>query len=158
MGSTDHSPMSRLATRRALAVIIAVGLGPLVAGLIVFVYALGMVFFAFDNPPQTVGVALTKAAELFGISIIGAYSIGGIVALIAGLLIALWMKWSPPRLSIVLAAVAVAIVAKFAVTEPRAVLLAIVTLPYGRLPIALALGLLAATICWFMMRRFVRPQ
>ena len=106
MISTDHPPqISRLPARMAVAVITAAALGPLVAGLIVFVYALDMVFFELGNPPETFGAALATIGQLFGMTIIGAYRLGGIVALIAGLLIALWMKWNPPRLSIVLMAI-----------------------------------------------------
>lgn len=155
MTSTDHP---RLLLRRVLAVFIAAALGPLVAGLIVFVFALATVFFGLGHRPETLGAALALAGQLFGMVLLAAYAAGGIVALFAGLLIALWMNWKPPRLSVVLAAVAVAIFAKFAMTDPGAIRSALWMAPRGQLSMALALGLIAATICWFPMRRFVRSQ
>jgi hypothetical protein len=148
------------AVRRLLPVAIAVVLGPLVAGLIVFACYFGIMIADRANWPPGVGEALLLVAKMFVLIIAIAYFGGALVALIAGVLIALWMLWRPPNLVVVVVAAALGTLAAF-VTTGRHSVQALVTVSLAQalreLALVMMLAVIAATICWFLMRRFVRP-
>ncbi len=97
---------------------------------------------------------------MFVLIIALAYFGGALVGLIAGVLIALWMLWRPPNLLVVVVAAALGTVAAYVATgrhSVQALLTASSAQAIRELALVMVLAVIAATICWFLMRRFVRP-
>jgi hypothetical protein len=148
------------AVRRLLPVAIAVTLGPLVAGLVVFAGYFGLMLIDRANWPPDAGEALLLVAKMFILIIAVAYFGGALAALIAGVLIALWMLWRPPNLAVVIVAAALGTLAAYVATgrhSVQALLTASSAQATRELTLVMVLAVIAATICLFLMRRFVRP-
>ena len=145
--------MKKLA-RLLMPIVIAVVLGPLIAGLAVCL--LSLVTSIFDP------VGAMPAADLFAmfaIFILFAYVEGAPVALLAGVLVSLWMIRRPPGLLVAVAAAAAAIgifrlAAEIAWLSPGAG-----GAVRNNFLLTLALAILAAAVCWLLTRRFAAaPQ
>jgi hypothetical protein len=142
---TSH-PMTKKIVRLLAPIVIAVVLGPLIAGLAVTLFAV-----VHSVLYDTGGLSLADLKELAVFYIIFAYVIGGAIALLAGILVSIWMIWYPPG----------AIVANAA-----AVIATIVYMGIGALGVlgpvdssflfTLVFAVIAANGCWLLMRRFAR--
>ena len=138
--------MTKKIVRLLAPIAIAVVLGPLIAGLAVTLFAV-----VHSVLYDTGGLALADLKELAVFYIIFAYVIGGAIALLAGILVSIWMIWYPPG----------AIVANAA-----AVIATIVYMGIGALGVlgpvdssflfTLVFAVIAANGCWLLMRRFAR--
>jgi hypothetical protein len=137
--------------RLLMPIVIAGVLGPLIAGLIFCLLAVSTSLF-----DQAGGTPLADLLPMFAVYIGFAYLEGGAIALLAGALVSLWMIWRPPGFLVAIAAaiIAVVIFRLAADSEPLG--------PIGggmvrnNLALALALGVIAAGICWLLTRRFIR--
>jgi len=130
-------------------IITAVILGPLVAGLIVCLLAVSAHFF--DHSGETI----VDLVAVLWIYLVFAYVEGSPVALVAGLLVSIWMIWRPPGLMAVIgaaiAAIALCYVAdRFGMFNPVGG-----PLVSNNLGIMLVFAIIVAGVCWLLTRRFV---
>jgi hypothetical protein len=140
---------ARNAVRLLAPIVIAVVLGPSVAGLAVWLFATGLGLF--DS------TGLLPFADWLGLLffyVIFAYFIGWPIALLAGLLVSVWMARHPPNALVVNAAAVIATaifmgVAALGVLGP-------VEETNGRsnFLFALVAAVVAANVCWLLTRRF----
>jgi hypothetical protein len=147
MDFKELDPMKKL-FRFLMPIVIAVVLGPLLAGLIVCLFALSLYFFGYDNGP------LAELFSMFWVYIMFAYFEGGPVALVAGLLVSIWMIWRRPGLLVVIVAAIAAIglcylADGFGMFNPIGG-----PLVSNNLGLMLVLSVMGASVCWFLTRRF----
>jgi hypothetical protein len=130
-------------------VVIAVVLGPLLAGL-----TIGLVAFALDLLAPGASLSLADHADLLLFYSIMAYFIGWPVALLAGLFVSLWMIQRPPSGLVVNAAAVIATVVFMGVAATG--VLGPVEQTNGRsnFLFTLVAAVVAANVCWLLMRRF----
>jgi hypothetical protein len=132
-------------------ILVAVVLGPLVAGIAVWLFAI-----ASNLSDPATSLPFADFGGLLVLYVIMAYFIGGPVALLAGLLVSLWMIRRPPNVLVVNAAAVIATgvfmgIAALGVLGP-------VEENHGRsnFLFTLALAVVSANICWLLMRRFAQ--
>lgn len=138
--------MQRL-VRLLIPIVVAVVLGPLIAGLIFCLLAIYTSLIDHGTP-------IADLFVMFGIYIAGAYFIGGPVALLAGLLVSIWMIWRQPGFVVVNVAAIAAIGLCFLIDQIG--MFGPVPLVSNNLALMLTLAVIAASVCWLLMRRFVR--
>jgi len=139
--------MKRLA-RFLIPVMIAVTLGPLIGGLVFCLLAVYTNLF-----DQTGGMPIADLFGMFGIYIIFAYIIGGPIALVAGILVSIWMIWRPPYFPVVVVAAIMAIGLGMLADEIGMFRVPLVS---NNLWLMTALGVIAASLCWLLTRPFWR--
>jgi len=125
-------------------VVIAVVLGPLVAGLAVTVFA--VITSVFD---ETGMMSFSDLKELSVFYIVFAYVIGGAIALLAGILVSIWMIWHPPSAIVVTAAAMIATVVYMGIGA-----LGVLGPVDSSFLFTLVFAVIAANVCWLLMRRF----
>ena len=135
--------------RFLMPIVVAVVLGPLVAGLIACLFAI------YSHFTDSSGEMLGELFSSFWIYITFAYIEGGPVALVAGLLVSIWTLWRPLGLMAVIgaaiAAIALCYVAdQFGMFNPVGG-----PLVSNNLGIMLVLSIIVAGVCWLVTRRFV---
>jgi hypothetical protein len=137
------------AVRFLLPVVIAVVLGPLIAGL-----ALCLLTVATDIVDHT---AILSADEFgwFVATFIFAYVMGGPIALIAGVLVALWMIWQPPSAIAVVAAAVIATAGFMGIGALGWLGPVQWANAHSNFLFTLACAVVAALSCWLLTRRFV---
>jgi hypothetical protein len=131
-----------------LAVVIAVVLGPTIGAMAAFLVGFGMYAadgYWWDLSP---GSLLAGLRMLVALIIVG-YLFAAKIALVAGLLVALWIFWRPPTLGI---AVAAALIASCG----YALISGVDTMFKRDAFVTIAASVIAAAGCWFLTRRFVR--
>ena len=134
--------------RLLMPIVIAVALGPLIAGLAVWVLAVA----------TNIYTGAPSIADLFAMSwvyTVFAYVVGGAIALLAGILVSIWMIWRPPNAIVVIAAAAIATSAYLAVGALG--FLGPVELNNARnnFLFVLVAAIVAAAGCWLLTRRFL---
>jgi len=132
-------------------IVIAVVLGPLVAGLAVCLLAVGNSIIDQDDWSQS--------ADLRGLSVlymIFAYLIGGVIALLAGISVSIWMIWHRPNAIVVNAAAVIATVLFMGVGASGFLGLVEETNARSNFVFILVLAVIAANVCWLLTRRFAR--
>jgi hypothetical protein len=139
------------AIRLVIPVVIAVVLGPLIAGLAVCLLALGNNFI-----DRSSALPLGDLFAMFGVYIVFAYFIGGVIALIAGLLVSIWMIWREPNAFVTIGAAVIATVGYMAIGALGFLGPAEWTNARSNFLFTLALAVIAAAACWFLTRRFLR--
>jgi hypothetical protein len=132
-------------------IVIAVVLGPLIAGLAVCVLAVGVNLY-----DHTEGLPVTDLFGLFKLYIIFAYLMGGVIALLAGILVSVWMIWRPPSAIVVIAAAVIATCSFLGVGALGFLGPVEFTNARSNFLFILALAVIAAGGCWLLTRRFVR--
>jgi hypothetical protein len=138
----------RKLVRFLMPIVIAVVLGPLIAGLAVCLFGLAVTIL----DPSAVSAA--DLLVMSAIYIAFAYLDGAPIALLAGVLVSLWMIRRPPGLLVVVAA-AVAAVGVFWLTATIGWLgLSTGITVRNNLWLTLALAAVAAAVCWLLTRRF----
>jgi hypothetical protein len=131
-----------------LTIAVALVFGPLIAGLLISgnVIMIGMEQGAFGRDDiRPVAVAIVW----------GTYVLGGGIAAVAGLLVAVWGLWRKPMLVIVLVATAIGTLVAFPVATPSALDVGIPTEPPGW-PMTLGLAVITAAGCWLIARPLLR--
>jgi len=137
--------------RLLLPIVVAVGLGPLVAGLIFCMLAASASLF-----DQSGALPISDLFKMFGFYIIFAYFDGGAIALLAGVLVSIWMIWRPPGFAVAIAAAVVSVglhrlAADVGLLSPSGA-----NLVRNNLALTLVLSVIAAGVCWLLMRRLAR--
>ena len=147
-------PVVRGIVRFVVPIMIAVVLGPLIAGVPISLFDVASdIPYLFGPAPS-----LTFADE--GRNLVAmvylSYLIGGPIALLAGFLLSLWMVWRTPSALAVNAAAVTAIIIFVTVAEG---FLGLVDEIKDRFYLLLLMGfaVFAANVCWFLLRRFARP-
>ena len=138
--------------RFLMPMIVAVALGPLIAGIAVTVLAL-----AINVVDRTAATPIGDVLAMSVLYITVAYIGGAAIALLAGLLVSIWMIWRAPNFLVVVAA---AIVATAVYMSAGALgLLGVVEFTNARsnFQFTLVFAVIAAAGCWLLMRRYVRP-
>jgi hypothetical protein len=142
---TSH-PMTKKIVRLLAPIVIAVVLGPLIAGLAVTLFAV-----VHSVLYDTGGLSLADLKELAVFYIIFAYVIGGAIALLAGILVSIWMIWYPPGAIVVTAAAVIATVVYMGIGA-----LGALGPVDSSFLFTLVFAVIAANGCWLLMRRFAR--
>ena len=137
--------------RLLMPIVIAVVLGPLIAGLAVTVFAVGNRVFS-----ETGALSLSDLKELSVVYIVFAYVIGGAIALLAGILVSIWMIWYPPSAIVATAAAVIATAAYMGIGALGFLGPVEWTNAHNNFLFALVLAVIAANVCWLLMRRFAR--
>ena len=134
--------------RFLIPIVIAVVLGPLVAGLAVCIFALSYSVFDQSSGP------LADLFPLLWVYIMFAYIEGGPVALLAGILVSIWMIWRPPSLAVAIVA-AIAAIGLCYLADGIGMFNPVGgPLVSNNLGLMLVFSVMAASICWLLTRRF----
>ena len=130
-------------------IVVAVVLGPLVAGVAVALFAAASALF-----DPLASLSFSDDGFLVVFDVVMAYYIGWPIALLAGVLVSLWMLRSPPN-ALAVNAAAVLATAGFMGVAATGVLGAVEQFN-GRsnFLFTLVAALVAANVCWLLMRRF----
>jgi hypothetical protein len=137
--------------RFMIPIVIAVVLGPLIAGLEICLLVIGT-----NTLDHTVSLPIAELFSMFGVYIVIAYLSGGVVALAAGILVSMWMLWRPPNAIVVIAAAAIATAGYLGVGALGFLSFAEYSNVRGNFLFALVLAVMAAAGCWLLTSRFVR--
>jgi hypothetical protein len=137
--------------RFLMPIVIAVALGPLIAGLAVSIFAFGTSIF--DN---TGSLPMADILKMSGFYIVFAYFLGSAIAVLAGILVSIWMFWRPPNVIVVIAATVIATCSYMAVGALGYLGPAEWTNAHSNFLLTLVLAVIAAAGCWFLTRRFVK--
>jgi hypothetical protein len=145
--------MTNKIVRLLMPIVIAVVLGPLVAGLAVCLFALANITTAFGGPGW---LSIADLQGLFVSYIMFAYIVGSVIALLAGILVSIWMIWRPPSAIVVTAAAAIATAAYLGVGALG--VLGPVEQTNARMNFLFTsvFAVIAANGCWLLTRRFAR--
>jgi energy-converting hydrogenase Eha subunit F len=138
--------MTKKIVRLLAPIVIAVVLGPLIAGLAVTLFAV-VHSLLYD----TGGLSLADLKELAVFYIIFAYVIGGAIALLAGILVSIWMIWYPPCAIVATAAAVIATIVYMGIGA-----LGVLGPVDSSFLFTLVFAVIAANGCWLLMRRFAR--
>jgi hypothetical protein len=138
--------MTKKIVRLLAPIVIAVVLGPLIAGLAVTLFAV-----VHSVLYDTGGLSLADLKELAVFYIIFAYVIGGAIALLAGILVSIWMIWYPPGAIVANAAAVIATVVYMGIGA-----LGVLWPVDSSFLFTLVFAVIAANGCWLLMRRFAR--
>jgi hypothetical protein len=135
--------------RFVLTVAIATVLGPLIGGVTFFLLRVAMEIAQSEFDAADI-------RGLFVLMVVGAYVVGGVIAFVAGTIVAVAALWRQPTFAVIIAATVVANVGYFLVTEPQVFLSAGYPIPFGAFTVTLAFSAFAATVCWLLFRRLLR--
>jgi hypothetical protein len=142
--AVDEDSMNTPRYRLLMPVAIAVALGPLIAGLAVCLLAIATNLF-----DPTISLPMGDWFTMLGIYIAVAYLEGGIIALLAGIMVSIWTIWRPPGLIVVTAAAAIATALYYgAINLFGAIALA------QNFVFTLIVAVIAASVCWLLFRRY----
>jgi hypothetical protein len=137
--------------RLVMPIVIAVALGPLIAGLVVSVFA--VITNILDNAGS---LAIADLLDLFGFYIVFAYVLGTVIALLAGTLVSIWIVWRPASTIVVIAAAVIATGVYMGIGALGFLGPTEWTNARSNFLVTLMLAAIAAAGCWFLTRRFVR--
>jgi hypothetical protein len=137
--------------RLVMPIVIAVALGPLIAGLVVSIFAV------ITNILENAGsLAIVDLLDLFGFYIVFAYILGSMIALLAGTLMSVWMIWRPPSAIVAIAAAEIATCVYMGIGALGFLGPTEWTNARSNFLFTFVLATSAAAGCWFLTRRFVR--
>ena len=136
--------------RFLMPIIIAVVLGPLIAGLAVGLLAVVTGGFAHSAEP------IADVFKMSGVYIFFSYYIGGPVAFLAGLFVSIWMISRPPSLLVVIGAAVLATILFMGVAALGILGPVWDTHAHSNFLFTLVLAIIAAAGCWLLTRRFAR--
>jgi hypothetical protein len=142
--------MSRL-VRFLMPIMIAVVLGPLIAGIAVTVLAL-VINLVERSAAAQIGDVLALSASY----VIFAYVSGAAIAVFAGLLVSIWMIWRAPSFAIVIAATVIATVGYMSAGALGLLGAVEITNARSNFVFTLIFAVIAAAGCWLLTRRFAR--
>jgi hypothetical protein len=139
----------RSVVRFVVPIVVAAALGPLIAGVAVWLFAVVPDLFGPSG-------SLVGDGGLLFVYVLFAYLIGGPIALLAGFLLSLWMIRRAPSALAVNAAAVIGTVIWLGVAEGGFPSL-VETGGLRQVLFILVLAVLAANVCWFLLRRFAHP-
>ena len=155
----NANAVPRSAVRFVVPILVAAVPGPLIAGIAVWLFVVASDLFDPASSLAGEGGLLSVLAGEGGLLFVFvgfAYLIGGPIALLAGVLLSLWMIWRPPSAVAANAAAVIATVIWLGTAEGGFPSLVEEAQGRGSLLFTLALAVFAANVCWFSLRRFVR--
>ena len=132
---------------------IAVLLGPLAVSLTIWLLNLASNVFRLFDP--TSGMSLGDYPGFLVFLVIMTYVIGWPIALLAGLLVSLWMIRRPPSALVVNAAAVIATVVFMAVAATGVLGPVEETNGRSNFLFTVVAAIFAANVCWFVMRRLL---
>ncbi len=138
--------------RRALQLLAPIVVASLLGPLLV---AIALALFGIAS--DLIGGSLPAAGDTFGMFVfqaIMAYFIGGPIAFLAGLLVSLWMIWRAPNALVVNAAAVLATAAFMGVAASGVLGPVEETNGRSNFLFMLVCAIVAANICWLLMRPF----
>lgn len=138
--------MKRL-LRLSMPILVAGVFGPLFAGLAVCLYAAAQFAVATDPGPISGLLGLCVLYMMF------AYVLGWPIAVLAGVLMSIWMIFRAPAIVGAIAAT-VAAVGLLWLLGAADLMGPIPNLAYGMLSLTLAVSIVAAIVCWLLTRPF----
>jgi hypothetical protein len=138
--------------RPILPIVVAVGLGPLVAGLIFCILAV-----AGSILDGSTSVAISDLEGLFFLYIVFSYLAGGPIALIAGVLMSLWMIRYPPGLLAAIGSALLSVTIFLLASTTSLLSAADSNLVRNNLGLTVVMSVLSASICWILLHRFASP-
>lgn len=138
--------------RVMMPIIIAVGLGPALAGLVVLTPSLAGLL---ENPSSQ---ALSDLVGFFVFTMVFSYVIGSPIAAIAGALVSIWMVWRRPTLLVTMAAAVIATSGFMSIAALGALGPVQETNGRSNFLFTLVLAVIASIGCWFVARPFDRSQ
>ncbi len=130
--------------------------GPLIVGSTVFLLIALASITQTESPSFGVMEMLRGTGELFVVLVGAAYLGGGIIAFVAGILVALTTLWRQPNFLTVLGAVVVANIGYCLATVLEVFDSANALSSPSGLFVNLAFSFYAATICWLLFGRFLK--
>ena len=143
--------------RLLLPIVIAIVLGPLFAGLAVCLFTAAIAIFN-----QTDGLGMVETIQvlvsMFAFYIAVAYMAGWQIALLAGVLVSIWMIRRPPTAFVAIAAAVIATSGYMAIGAVGILGPEELTNARSNYWFTLVLAVIAATGCWLLTRRFVRTK
>jgi len=137
--------------RFLMPVAVAIVLGPLIAGIAVSVLAITSAVL-----DRTAAVSIVDLFKMSIVYISFAYIAGSMIALLTGLLISLWMLRRQPNLPVVIAAAAIATAAYMGVAALGIFGPAEYTNSRSNFLFTLVCAVIAATVCWPLVKRFAK--
>ena len=137
--------------RFLMPIVIAVALGPLIAGLAISIFAFGTSIFN-----NTGSLLMADLFTMSGVYIAFAYILGSAIAVLAGILVSIWMIWRPPNAIVVIAAAVIATCGYMGVGALGLGSAEWTNNARSNFLFTLVLAVSAAAGCWFLTRRFVR--
>lgn len=140
---------ARSAVQMLAPIVIAAVLGPLVAGLAVWLFAVAN--SSFD---PTLSSSLADWWGLLVFYVIMAYFIGWPIAVLAGVLVSLWMIRKPPSLLAVNAAAVIATALFMAIAALGVLGPVEETNGRSNFLFTLVAAVVAANVCWLLLRPF----
>jgi hypothetical protein len=140
------------AVRFLIPIVVAVVLGPLIAGLAVSLLAVGR------DIADGLGALWVDMFGLIFVNIAFAYYLGGPIALIAGVLVSIWMMRRPPNAIVAVAAAAIATVIYSAVGALGVLGPAAQFSAFANFAFTLACAIVAALVCWLLVKRWAPTQ
>jgi hypothetical protein len=140
------------AVRFLAPIVIAVVLGPLAVSIAIWLFNVGSDLF--DSPSS---LSLADERGLLFFLVVMTYFIGWPIAVLAGVLVSLWLVRRPPNVLVVNAAAVIATVVFMEIAATG--VLGPVEQTNGRsnLLFTLVAAVFAANVCWFVIRRFLPP-
>jgi hypothetical protein len=138
--------MKRL-LRFSLPIVIAGVLGPLIGGLAICLFATGQ--YVVDKDPGPIA----DLVGIFPLYMIFAYVLGWPIAVLAGVLMSIWMTFRAPGIVAAIAAT-VAAVGLLWLAAAANLMGPLPNLAYGMLALTLAVSVVAAIACWLLARPF----
>jgi hypothetical protein len=139
--------------RFLIPIVIAMVLGPLIAGLAVCLLAVGTNIF-----DHTGTLPIADLFPMFGFYIVFAYLNGGVIALLAGILVSIWMIWRSPSAIVAIAAAMIATVGYLGVSALGFLGLAEWSNARSNFLFTLVLAVIAADGCWLLTRPFMKAS
>ena len=131
-------------------ILIAAILGPLIAGLALCAFV--VLTSLFDHT-----ASMIDALSMARFYVIFAYVIGGPIALLAGLLISIWMIWRSPNATVVVGAAVVATMVYLGVGALGILGPVQYTNAHSNFLFTMVFAVVAAMGCWLLTRRYARP-
>lgn len=140
--------------RLLMPIVIAMVLGPLIAGLVVCLFTAAVAMF---NQTDALGIVdyFRVLVPMFGIYIAVAYMAGWQIALLGGVLVSVWMIWRPPTVFVAIAAAVIATSGYMAVGAVGLLGPEELTNARSNFLFTLVLAVIAAVVCWALTSRFV---
>ena len=142
------------AVRFLAPLVVAVVLGPLAVSITFWLLDLASNVFRLLDPQS--GITLADYPGFLVFLVIMSYFIGGPIALLAGLLVSLWMIRRPPTALVVNAAAVIATIVFMGIAATGVLGPVEETNGRSNLLFMLVGAVFAANVCWFVMRRFLR--
>jgi hypothetical protein len=154
VSSVTWHPTTNKFVRLLAPIVIAVVLGPLIAGLAVSLFEVAPTISDVLS-----GAGSSPFADLPGLIVLYimfAYIVGSVIALLAGILVSIWMIWRPPSAIVVTAAAAIATAAYLGVGALGVLGPVEQTNARMNFLFTLVFAVIAANGCWLLTRRFAR--